>query len=164
MKKLLIATAILACVWSCARPTHTDPSNRVSYTDDGSVSEQLIYAIREVETGHHPDPPDGDNGTSIGPYQITYGCWADVTDRYDDVPGQWAPTGPGQPQTCARDDYSQKIVKRYLAIYATQDRLGRPPTDEDRARIWNGGPNGYKKKATESYWDKIVEAMKKEAK
>jgi hypothetical protein len=42
-----------------------------------------------------------------------------------------------------------------MARYATSKRLGRPVTDQDRARIWNGGPNGYKKKATLGYWAKV---------
>lgn len=28
-------------------------------------------------------------------------------------------------------------------------------TDEVIARNWNGGPNGYKKKCTEKYWEKV---------
>ena len=28
-------------------------------------------------------------------------------------------------------------------------------TDEVIARNWNGGPNGYKKKSTEKYWEKV---------
>ena len=39
--------------------------------------------------------------------------------------------------------------------YATQARLGHAPTDEDLARIHNGGPNGYKKSATLGYWEKV---------
>jgi hypothetical protein len=30
---------------------------------------------------------------------------------------------------------------------------------EDAARIWNGGPNGWKKKATDSYWQKVARAL-----
>ena len=39
--------------------------------------------------------------------------------------------------------------------YANDDRLGRYATAEDIARIHNGGPNGYKKDATDSYWNKV---------
>jgi len=39
--------------------------------------------------------------------------------------------------------------------YAKEDRLGRPVTIEDIARIHNGGPNGYKKDATIKYWKKV---------
>ena len=47
----------------------------------------------------------------------------------------------------------------YMAIWATEDRIGRPVTDEDRARNWNGGPNGYKRDATLGYWSKVQQAL-----
>jgi len=43
----------------------------------------------------------------------------------------------------------------YMKMYATDKRLGRAVTDSDRARIWNGGPNGWKKKSTKSYSKKV---------
>jgi len=44
----------------------------------------------------------------------------------------------------------------YVDFYATYDRLGGVnPTDEDRARIWNGGPTGWLKEATEGYWAEV---------
>lgn len=49
--------------------------------------------------------------------------------------------------------------KKYMAIYATRARLGFEPTDETRARIWNGGPAGWKKAATEAYWRKAKTAL-----
>ena len=48
-----------------------------------------------------------------------------------------------------------QIFMAYMARYATEERLGREPTLEDIARIHNGGPNGYKKKSTEKYWQKV---------
>lgn len=54
---------------------------------------------------------------------------------------------------------SLETFERYMAIYATQKRLGRAPTDQDRARIWNGGPNGYRLAATLGYWAKVQRAM-----
>lgn len=46
---------------------------------------------------------------------------------------------------------SIKIAKLYWTIYATRERLGREPTPEDRAGILNGGPHGWKRKATLGY-------------
>ena len=34
---------------------------------------------------------------------------------------------------------------------------GREATAMDIARMWNGGPRGYKKEATLKYWDKVRE-------
>lgn len=43
------------------------------------------------------------------------------------------------------------MFNAYMRIYATPKKLGRPVTDVDRARIWNGGPNGWQEPATVSY-------------
>ena len=33
------------------------------------------------------------------------------------------------------------------------------PTNEKIARNWNGGPNGYKKKSTLKYWNKVKQQL-----
>lgn len=53
---------------------------------------------------------------------------------------------------------------RYMSIYATSKRLGRAPTDEDRARIWNGGPSACfpgnrMYTATTPYWQKVRKGL-----
>ena len=50
---------------------------------------------------------------------------------------------------------SIRIFRAYMARYATKERLGRPVTYEDIARIHNGGPNGYKKLSTIPYYKKV---------
>lgn len=55
-----------------------------------------------------------------------------------------------------------KIFRAYMERYATEERLGRPVTFEDIARIHNGGPNGYKKKSTIPYWSKVKCLMEKQ--
>lgn len=52
----------------------------------------------------------------------------------------------------------------YMSLYAVSSRLGRPVTDEDRARIWNGGPSAWSPAnamhaATNGYWHQIQSAM-----
>tara|TARA_R100001015_G_C4631072_1_gene193269 strand:+ start:649 stop:1071 length:423 start_codon:yes stop_codon:yes gene_type:complete len=84
---------------------------------------------------------------SRGPLQISRAAWidADMPGKYEDV-----------------DDleYSLRTFRKYMARYATERRLGRKPTLEDEARIWNGGPNGYKRAATKPYWNKTLEELK----
>ena len=46
-------------------------------------------------------------------------------------------------------------LQAYMKRYATEARLGHAPTDEDMARIHNGGPNGYKNPATVAYWQRV---------
>ena len=108
----------------------------------------LQDAIWEVETNQcEIDCPMGDNGAATGPLQIHECAWEDVKrdgEQYSD---------------CARLDYSLEIFERYMQRYATYVRLERCPTDEDRARIWNGGPNGWKKDSTVKYWEKVQIAL-----
>jgi len=44
------------------------------------------------------------------------------------------------------------VFRQYMVLYATKERLRRIPTQEDMARIWNGGPDGWRKKSTLGYW------------
>ena len=46
-----------------------------------------------------------------------------------------------------------------MSHYATQSRLGRNATNEDIARIHNGGPNGWRNPNTEGYWRKVSAAL-----
>ena len=56
---------------------------------------------------------------------------------------------------------TEKVILAYWDRYATMKRLGRKPTNEDRARIHNGGPKGHTKKATLKYWEKVKKALDK---
>lgn len=109
-------------------------------------SRTLVRAIHIVETGGRTGPIMGDNGAAMGPLQIHRACWIDanIGGKYEDV---------------ADLSYAKRVFAAYMARYATERRLGRPVTDEDRARIWNGGPNGYKKKATLPYWNKVKKEL-----
>ena len=56
-----------------------------------------------------------------------------------------------------------KIFCADMRRYATEERLGRPVTLEDIARIHNGGPNGYKKESTIPYWNKVKCLLKQQS-
>lgn len=56
-------------------------------------------------------------------------------------------------------ELSIAIVKAYLKRYATVARLGHLPTQQDCARIHNGGPNGYRKATTVEYWEKVEKLL-----
>ena len=109
---------------------------------------KLCDAILQVETGGHPDPANavGDGGRSIGPLQISLGCWMDAVEHDASIGGVYA--------DCKDLDYAKKIFHSYLDRYAVfGDSL------EVLARIWNGGPNGYRKEATEPYWRAVKNLM-----
>ena len=111
-------------------------------------SKDLVDVIHQVETGGRIGDIRGDGGKALGPLQIHRVCWLDakVAGRYED---------------CANLSYSKRVFAAYMERYATERRLGRPVTDEDRARIWNGGPNGYKKRATIKYWEKVRKELQR---
>ncbi len=52
-------------------------------------------------------------------------------------------------------ELSEKLCRWYTSHYATKELLGHVPMDEDRARIWNGGPAGWKMFSTKAYWKKV---------
>jgi hypothetical protein len=109
----------------------------------------LQSAIWQVETNQcESDCPEGDGGDAIGPLQIHRCAWEDVQvegEVYEDCEGL---------------DYSLVVFDRYMARYATPKRIGRAVvTDEDKARIWNGGPNGFKKDSTLGYWEKVQDVL-----
>ena len=92
----------------------------------------------------------GDDGDSIGAYQIQYDYWLDATE-FSGIGGEY--------EDVINDEYARKIVLAYWDKYATKKRLGHEPTDEDRARIHNGGPSGHKKSSTVKYWNKVKKEL-----
>ena len=81
---------------------------------------------------------------AYGPLQIREICVADVNSRYG--------TDYKASDCLGNRELSVRICQRYIAMYATQERLGRPATEEDMARIWNGGLYGWKRPSTVGYW------------
>ena len=110
----------------------------------------LLQAICTVESNCDGSIV-GDGGRAIGPYQIWNVYWQDAVEFDESIGGTY--------EDCVKKEYSERIIRAYWQRYATQKRLGRKPTDEDRARIHNGGPNGYKKESTEKYWKKVKEIL-----
>jgi hypothetical protein len=58
-------------------------------------------------------------------------------------------------------DASYRMFVIFMDYYGSiyQRNTGNPPTDEIRARMWNGGPKGYAKKSTISYWRDVERIM-----
>ena len=113
--------------------------------------QDLVDAIHVVESGGRTGAIVGDGGAALGPLQIHRACWQDANlpGKYEDV---------------ADLAYAKRVFAAYMARYATERRLGRPVTDEDRARIWNGGPRavwakGQKKKNLDKYWTKVRKVL-----
>lgn len=106
---------------------------------------KLISALIQVESSGR-DNVVGDDGQAFGPLQIHQEMVDDVNRLY------------GTSYT-HRDMFTRAkavdVCHKYLDFYGSEKRLGRPPTAQDHARIWNGGPAGWKRKATQGYWAKV---------
>jgi hypothetical protein len=116
-----------------------------------NVSDRLLDAIADCETGHLPewerDSAIGDGGLAVGRYQIQPIALRCV-NRFM----------RGRAFTLA--DRTDPAKSRDLcALYLTH-WLARVPaerrTPEAAARIWNGGPDGWRKAATDGYAARFI--------
>ncbi|MBM4019671.1 MAG: hypothetical protein FJ288_15350 [Planctomycetes bacterium] len=119
-------------------------------------SDALWAAIVSVESGGNAgayNPHDG----ATGPAQIRDVCLADI-NRIARLRGrteEFAAADRLDPQAARR------MWNLYLDYYGREylKATGRTPTDEAYARIWNGGPAGWRKSSTLAYWQRVRGAM-----
>ena len=147
MKYLIIFSLALACFQFLLR------------VEAQQINQRLLNAIRHVESGGD-SCAIGDkqfSNKALGPYQIR-------KPYYDDAV-QFNPSlrsGGRSFQNVwgvGSEQYSKDVIRSYMKRYATAKRLGHRPTNEDIARIHNGGPNGYKNPKTDNYWKKVRQAL-----
>lgn len=93
----------------------------------------------------------GDQGRSLGPLQVSRACHHDALEFDPSIGGTYL--------DCQHLDYSIKVMRAYLARYCTERRLGRKPTDFDRARTWVGGPRGPWRESSIPYANRIMRAI-----
>jgi len=102
--------------------------------------DKLLDKIWLVESSGRTDPPDGDGGKAVGPLQIHQCVLDDVNEKYgmnftiDD---------------CREIESAKLIVKLYITMWMDAYK------EEIAARIFNGGPRGWRKKSTDAHWRKI---------
>lgn len=111
----------------------------------------LLAALVAVESSGDPNAI-GDNGLAYGCLQLHAAYVQDAAQWAEEA---WKHEDAFNPAT------AEQIVWAYMARYATEKRLGREPTYQDIARIHNGGPNGFKKAATDGYWLKVKKELAK---
>lgn len=131
----MVNTIIIVAVLAITRPHHVKPD---------ALERAVLDSVRQVESGGHPDPERavGDCGRAIGPYQIHREYWADAV-VYD-------PNLGGRYEDCRNAAYAERVILAYWHRYAPP-----APTAEQLARIHNGGPKGWKLKATIKYWLRV---------
>jgi len=101
-----------------------------------SIYDLMWPRITWVETKNQADVV-GDGGMSWGIAQIQAGVIKDVNRVWDKDYSHEDAFDP---------EKAREIFELYLEIYR-KDWMN----DEELARIWNGGPDGWKKKSTDKY-------------
>lgn len=101
---------------------------------------EILHAIRWVETSDRTNPPDGDDGRAIGPYQIHRLYWQDAR-----LPGDY--------QECHRREYAERVITAYMQRWVPE--AWRNCDAEAIARTHNGGPRGRSKGQTDRYWARV---------
>jgi hypothetical protein len=107
--------------------------------------DRLFDAIVQVESRGNPDAV-GDEGNAHGLVQSWRPAWREGRKELG-VHWNYA-TGVRDPRKCIRIFYA------YTSLYGAR-------TDQQRARIWNGGPCGDRDRSTLSYWFKVRRPMKR---
>lgn len=122
---------------------------------DNMISDKLIDALIVVESGGRSDLV-GSLG-EVGVLQILQPCIDDVNRVY----GTDYTLDDAKDETTARE-----ICRNYLNYWGKhyKKKTGLEPTDEILSKIWNGGPNGWKKRGraalnVANYWRKVSAAM-----
>ena len=105
----------------------------------------ILHAIRMVETGDRPDPPDGDGGLAIGPYQIHEVYWRDALASEPSIGGTY--------QDCRDRAYAERVIRAYMLRHAPDAWASGDA--EIIARTHNGGPSGPDKASTAGYWERV---------
>jgi len=120
------------------------------------VPYKLVRALIVIESGGN-DNAVGDKHLAEKAYgclQIRKPCLEDVNTRFRTL---------HKPVDCLGNrKLSVWVLKSYMSMYATPKRIGRNPTLEDMARIWNGGPGGWRNPRTEGYWRKVLRELEKQ--
>lgn len=112
------------------------------------MTAELLAALISVESGGN-DQARGRHG-ELGALQVracvvkdvnriagTHYRWAEMTNR-------WAALG---------------VLRIYTGHYCSEERLGRKATDQDVARVWHGGPDGWRRRVTLAYWRRVRARM-----
>ncbi len=111
--------------------------------------QQILDAIRFVESSDRDDVPDGDGGLAIGPYQIHRVYWQDAV--------AFEPSLGGDYQDCRRRAYAERVIDAYMRRWVPG--AWRAGDAEVIARVHNGGPRGDLHDATRGYWLRVRERL-----
>lgn len=154
MKKIFILMSLIICFMIKADEFSFKEDGfghgfvyETEYYKEQHKMEELLDAIRKVES-QNGKYLTGKN-KEFGPYQMKNIVIDDVNRilckniyEYKDA---------------MNEEKSREICRFYIDYWA--GKAGLRGNIEAMARIWNGGPKGYKKESTIKYWNKIKEAL-----
>jgi hypothetical protein len=111
----------------------------------------LLDALATVESNNNDDAV-GDAGKALGRYQIWEIYWQDAVEH--------CPRLKRAGYECVKDKvYAERVLVAYMLRYAR--KAVEDNNYQKLSRIHNGGPRGYKKKATVAYWNKVDKIINK---
>jgi hypothetical protein len=119
---------------------------------DLQLALNLVYKV-ESNNGD-PDQLVGDDGKAIGPLQIWPQMIRDVNRIIRDKKLKYPVFVNSDRHSL---DKSCQVFTIYQWYYGQQYTrcTGKQPTTEVYSRMWNGGPEGWRRDATLIYWQKI---------
>ena len=122
---------------------------------EGRGLARLLDAIRQVESGGRADAV-GDQGRALGPYQIRRSYYRDAARQIRHEGGKRVDDRNW------RGDVRDEATARRLVLAYWRRHAARALATGDveaLARVHNGGPNGHKRPATATYWQKVQRVM-----
>lgn len=126
----------ILCLWALPLP-----AMQIELTLD-----QLIPALIQVES-NGDDHAINYREEAVGCLQITRAVVADFNARHKNERYEH--------HEMFERAKAVRVARWYLTYWGTRNESYPNPTPEKLARIWNGGPSGHQKPATEKYWQKV---------
>lgn len=134
---------ILGIVWIGQQITgaaHTSPL----ILSPPKAAPTLLDAIIQVESGGNPNAV-GDSGKAVGIMQI----WPIMVEDINRILNKNVYTLEDRYNPNKSVEMYNIFMEHYCKFYS----------DEQKARCWNGGPDGWKKTATLPYWNKVKKVL-----
>jgi len=152
--KSKVAAGLVGATLASTPQAQAEPPKQAAQEQPASQQvdmQALIDVLEEIESNKQANAI-GDNGNAKGILQIWDVVVKDVNRVYKT---KYVHDDAFNP-TKARD-----IAEKYLSFWGKRYQINnkKAPTYEVLARIWNGGPKGYKKSATDKYWKKVKNVL-----
>lgn len=148
MKRLILTCTFIAITSFIPKKTVemvvAMESISISHIDVRSSNDSLLKALIYVESSNS-DKAYNESEDAVGCLQIRRLMVRDI-NRILKLQGS-------KQKFKMRDRWDRDKSIQMFNIYCEHYNI---ITNEDRARCWNGGPKGFKKRSTDKYWKKVL--------